>query len=178
MRVPAGAPHGQHNLGERSHVAGIAVERIEIARKCFAARAESQRVDQADLIRANADHVFGIEPSAAPPRVAPKGSTRTVQIDAIQPAINRLQIRMAAFDFGVIEATRASHCPADERKGPVDDLNRWLRLIGRGDRQAKHARQKRAVVAFQSQHFGRSHSVTSGLSRPPGGNDAAEKFLM
>src|SRR5580692_7653292 len=85
---------------------------------------------------------------------------------------------MTAFDIGMIEATGASRGPADKRKRRFDDLNRWLRLVGRGDRQAKHARQKRAVVAFQSQHFGRSHSVTSGLSRPPGGNDAAENFLL
>ncbi len=177
MRVPAGAANGQDDFGKRSHVAGVAVKRIEVARKGFAAGAQPQCVDQADLVRANANHVFWIEPSAAPPRVAPESSTGAVQVDAIQPAINRLQIRMAALDVGVIEATRASRCPADERKGRFDDLNRRLRLVGRGDRQAKHARQKRAVIAFQSQHVGRSHSATPGLSRPPGGNDAATKFL-
>ena len=173
MRVSPGAANGQDDLGKRSHVAGVTVERIEIARQGFAASAQSQRVDQANLIRADTNHVFGIEPSAAPRNVAPKGAGGAAQIDAIQPAVNRLQIRMAAIDIGMIEATGASGRPTDERKGPFDDLNRRLRIVRRGDRQTEHARQKRAVVAFQSQHVVRSHSATSGLSRLPGGNDAA-----
>jgi len=56
---------------------------------------------------------------------------------------------MASRDFLMIEPTGAAFRAADEREGTVNDLRRRLWVVGRGNFQAKHARQQRAVVTFE-----------------------------
>ena len=99
--------------------------------------------------------------------VVKKDSPAAAQIDAVEPSVDRLQIGVTAGNFRMIEATRAAFRATEERKGAVDDLHRRLGFIGRGDFQAEHARQQRAVVTFESQHVDSSQSP-KGLRFPTG----------
>ena len=141
------------DLGHRSELSRISIERVETGGQVRLPQV--RRVDEPHFIGSDLDRLIGFDPACPRRSVTSRWFCVLAQVDAINPAQDRLQVSVATVDRGMIQSQPAATRASDQHERIVNNVDRGLPVAGPRHREAKAAAQHGPVLFGRGDSFRR-----------------------